>query len=291
MTGKVSKNSDLLMMSLSSFYAQRGMMLKIMPIVNGTSKYSLRLIDWFVTNYAKKHNTIINYKSADNNFVHFNVYLSYRSQLKAYSKQQFDPFRRRERILFYYERDKSVETTIGQLNFFRWVVQNHLLDYIMEHAKEIEKDMVTQQKPRSSSQSPGQSSPPNSGQSSQASQAQAPGSGASSRGGSGKFHRKDKQPTGPRPSHPPPHATSNTTTSNTTSDTTTNTNTNTTTNTNTNTNTSNTAKSTQNRKLQSREQGAPVALPKSSSTSSHSAIPYALQRLNCMTVSRSLRFD
>lgn len=124
-------------------------MQKVMPIINGTSKYSLRLIDWFVTNYSKKHNTIITYRSTDNNIVHLNVYLSYRSQLKAYSKQQFDPFRRRERILFYYERDKSVETTIGQLNFFRWVIQNHIIDYICEHAKEIEKDMVGQQKPRS----------------------------------------------------------------------------------------------------------------------------------------------
>lgn len=149
MTGKVTKNSDLLMMSLSSFYAQRGMMQRVMPIINGTSKYSLRLIDWFVTNFSKKHNTIVTFKSADNNVVHLNVYLSYRSQLKAYSKQQFDPFRRRERILFYYERDKSVETTIGQLNFFRWVIQNHLLDHIIEHVKEIEKDMVGQQKPRS----------------------------------------------------------------------------------------------------------------------------------------------
>lgn len=153
MTGKVSKNSDLLMMSLSSFYAQKGMMLKIMPIINGTSKYSLRLIDWFVTNFAKKYNTIITYKSSDNNVVHLNVYLSYRSQLKAYSKQQFDPFRRRERILFYYERDKSVETTIGQLNFFRWVIQNHLLDYIIEHAKDIEKDMISLQKPRANNSS------------------------------------------------------------------------------------------------------------------------------------------
>lgn len=146
MTGKVPKNSDLLMMSLSSFYAQKGTMQKVLPIINGKSKYSLRLIDWFVTNYAKNNNTIITYKSSDNNVVHFNVYLSYRSQLKAYSKQQFDPFRRRERILFYYEKDKSVETTIGQLNFFRWILQNHLLDFIVENYKAVEKDMIAQNK-------------------------------------------------------------------------------------------------------------------------------------------------
>ena len=30
-----------------------------LPIINGESKISLRLIDWFVTNYSKKHFTII----------------------------------------------------------------------------------------------------------------------------------------------------------------------------------------------------------------------------------------
>jgi hypothetical protein len=140
-----SKNNDLLMMSLSSFYGQKGVMQKIIPIVNGGSACSLRLIDWFVTNYAKKNNIILTHHR-DNNIIHFNVYLSYRSQLKAYSKQQFDPFRRRERILFFYERSKSVETTIGQLNFFRWVLQNELLEYIGEHSKAIEQDMLDQQR-------------------------------------------------------------------------------------------------------------------------------------------------
>lgn len=142
-----SRNSDLLMMSLSSFYAQKGSIQRIMPIVNGLSPCSLRLIDWFVTNYAKKRNTIITHQQSDNNITHFNVYLSYRSQLKAYSKQQFDPFRRRERILFYYDKDKAIETTIGQLNFFRWVLQNGMLEYISQHLAEIEDDMVAQSKP------------------------------------------------------------------------------------------------------------------------------------------------
>ncbi len=145
-SGGVARNGDLLMMSISTFYAQKGVMAKILAIINGSSKQcSLRLVDWFVTNYARVHNTIITNR-INHNIVHFNVYLSYRSQLKAYSKQQFDPFRRRERILFYYERDKSVETTIGQLNFFRWVLQNNLLDYIISHQTEIEQDMITQQK-------------------------------------------------------------------------------------------------------------------------------------------------
>lgn len=139
-------NRDLLMLSLSTFYSQRNSMARIIPIVDGMSDVSLRLVDWFVTNYAKKNNTILARVVSPLNTVHFNVYLSYRSQLKAYSKQQFDPFRRRDRILFYYEKTKSIETTIGQLNFFRWVLQNDILDYISDNIRHIEADMIRSQK-------------------------------------------------------------------------------------------------------------------------------------------------
>lgn len=143
--GKITNPKDLLMISLSRFYNSKTNINKIVPIIEGTSTISLRLIDWFVTNYSKKHNTVIT-KEKQNNIIHFNVYLSYRSQLKAYSKQQFDPFRRRDRISFIYDDNKSIETTIGQLNFFRWVLQNDILDHILFHLDKIENDMIKTQK-------------------------------------------------------------------------------------------------------------------------------------------------
>lgn len=136
-----SITKDLLMLSLSKFYSNKANIQSIEPIITGKSNLSLRLLDWFVTNYSKKNSTII-----DNTTGHFNVYLSYRSQLKAYSKQQFDPFRRRDRINFYYEKSKFIETTIGQLNFFRWVIQNNIIEYIENNMETIEKDMVSVQK-------------------------------------------------------------------------------------------------------------------------------------------------
>lgn len=134
-------NRDLLMVSISRFYTNKGMVQKILPIVNGASRVSLRLIDWFVTNYAKRHNVVLVHV-VDGHPLHFNVYTSYRAQLKAYSKQQFDPFRRRDRIDFYYDREKCVETTIGQLNFFRWMLQNQLVEYVDEHFEDIEAEML-----------------------------------------------------------------------------------------------------------------------------------------------------
>ncbi len=136
---------DLLMMSLVRFYKQNNNahINRIIPIIEGKSDISLRLIDWFVTNYSKKYNTLIPLR--DNGY--FNVYISYRQQLKAFSKQQFDPFRRRDRIKFFYDKENNwVETTIGQLNFFKWVLQNEILDYIVNNIEIIEADMVSSQK-------------------------------------------------------------------------------------------------------------------------------------------------
>ena len=146
---KVVDSKDLLMISLSKFYSVKSNINKILPIIDGTSNISLRLIDWFVTNYSKKNNIVIT-KQVHNNIIHFNVYLSYRSQLKAYSKQLFDPFRRRQRITFNYDSSNSIETTIGQLNFFRWTLQNDIIDYVMKHLKEIDNDMISTQKENSS---------------------------------------------------------------------------------------------------------------------------------------------
>lgn len=145
-----NSSKELLMLSLSKFYKKKDNIQTILPIIAGTpernSKMSLRLIDWFVTNFSKKQSTNIIRRDASNNIYHFNVYLSYRAQLKAYSKQQFDPFRRRDRITFFYDKEQFVETTIGQLNFFRWILENNVLDYISSNLKEIENDMVTTHK-------------------------------------------------------------------------------------------------------------------------------------------------
>lgn len=141
----INNNKDLLMVSLAKFYNNKNNINKIIPIINGTCDMSLRLIDWFVTNFSKKYSTII--RSEQNNVrKHLNVYLSYRSQLKAYSKQQFDPFRRRERITFYYNKDEYIETTIGQLNFFRWILDNNIIEFIILNRQDIENDMMCSQK-------------------------------------------------------------------------------------------------------------------------------------------------
>ena len=138
--GSLTCKQDLLMSSLSSFFNNKLNIDKIMPIINGKSPISLRILDWFVTNYAKKNNIAYNIET-DGIIKKFIVHSNYKSQLKAYSKKLFDPFCRRERISFIDHYDNVITTTAGQLNFFRWVIENNIIEYILENIKLIENDM------------------------------------------------------------------------------------------------------------------------------------------------------
>lgn len=137
------QNRDLIMESLGRFFSDPKHIGPVIDVVKGESSVSLRLIDWFVTNYSKTHDIVQRRNTEDNAYV--NIYLSYRAQLKTYSKQNFDPFRRNERITFYYGEgdDDCIETTTAQLCFFRWSIENGVLDYIAAHRQEIEARMLS----------------------------------------------------------------------------------------------------------------------------------------------------
>ena len=107
-TNNTNTQNELLMQHLMEFYKYNGHLNKMMKIINGDSKISLRIVDWFVTNYSKK---------------------------------RFDPFCRWERITIPYDKDTNMETTIGQLNFFKWAIENNIIEYIENHYQLIENDM------------------------------------------------------------------------------------------------------------------------------------------------------
>ena len=110
----------------------------MLNIINGQSNISLRIVDWFATNYAKKNFTIL-----DNNNKRFKVYVDYKLKLRAYSKKRFDPFCRWDRINIPYVNGTYIQTTIGQLNFFKWALENKVVQYIEDNYSDIEKDMNT----------------------------------------------------------------------------------------------------------------------------------------------------
>ena len=133
----MSENKNkLLMDKINLFFENEGNKKILINILNNNFNISLRIIDWFVTNYCKKYNIFW----VENN-QRFVVYLNYKLQLKAYSKKFFDPFCRRERIFFHYKEEEYLETTVGQLNFFKWIIEHNIINYIKNNYEDIEFDM------------------------------------------------------------------------------------------------------------------------------------------------------
>jgi hypothetical protein len=134
--------NGLLLKNLLKFYEQNDNLNIMLQIINGHSKISLRIIDWFATNYAKKYFTVyaINNEYSKGSR-RFKVYVDYKLKLKAYSKKRFDPFCRWDRITIPYKNGTYIQTTIGQLNFFKWAIENDIVQYIEQHYDTIEDDM------------------------------------------------------------------------------------------------------------------------------------------------------
>jgi hypothetical protein len=96
-------------------------------ILDKSSGISLRNLEWFITNYAKKHN--LTYTTSNGKL--FTVHCAYKSTLDGYSKKLFDPFCRSEKISYTIPgTDDEISTTVAQLNFIKWCIKNKVIDYI-----------------------------------------------------------------------------------------------------------------------------------------------------------------
>lgn len=104
----------------------------LVDFLKNENKISLRVIDYFLTNYCQSKKIVIN---------KLNVYHSYKSQLNNYHKKYFDPCSRGDRIPFFYNKENCVLTTICQLNFFKWFIENKIHQYVLNNYQIIKKNM------------------------------------------------------------------------------------------------------------------------------------------------------
>lgn len=117
--------NTLLIASLRRFYQTRENADILSLIVWGRSPVSLRLIEWYVSLYDR---TIQN---------------DYHNQLRAYTRRLFDPFRRSSRMVLDYE-DRGIETTIGQMNFFKWLIEKGHWENIISNKDTLIQEMAKQ---------------------------------------------------------------------------------------------------------------------------------------------------
>jgi hypothetical protein len=139
--------SQKILTSLMKYYndcEKLNMMQQIILAQPSSNKVSLRLVDWLVTNYSKTHNVVYYV-----NKIPFNMHHSYKNMLRAYSKKLFDPFRRHKRVYLNPNSASMIETTVAQLTFFKWAIENEVLKYAYENRKLIKDDMDNNIKCRS----------------------------------------------------------------------------------------------------------------------------------------------
>jgi hypothetical protein len=158
---KMESSNECLLKSLLKFYKIPFNINTLYQISNQKTKISLRLLDWFPTNYAKNKNVYINNR---------NVYSNYKNQLKGYQKKFFDPFCRNERVFLKFNLDsidntKAIDytyefigddedkikefsqrtdgftTTVAQLNFFKWGIEENIIEYVFNNISDIDDDM------------------------------------------------------------------------------------------------------------------------------------------------------
>lgn len=166
---KLLGKEELLLEKLLKFYSNPNHLGIFVNIVEEESGISLRLLDWFSTNYSQFNNIYIS---------NIDIHSDYKGQLKGFKKQYFDPFCRRERIILSSDdcdirntnnlrgmgeiklkyrklsmqefkdynienesSEKGIMTTIGQLNFFKWCIEKNIISYIVSNLKDIEKSM------------------------------------------------------------------------------------------------------------------------------------------------------
>jgi hypothetical protein len=132
---------ELVLLSLRQLADDPGFAEWVVPIIERCSAISLRTLEYFVITYCKKYR--VSYRVSPQHIVFY--YPDYKAYLTSFPKKLFDPFRRTDdadKIHFAYgTKGQSVQTTVGQLNFFKWALQYKVIEYVHMHLAEIQHDM------------------------------------------------------------------------------------------------------------------------------------------------------
>lgn len=135
---RLTQHQRWLLRSMADFYTDDRVRQLLVPTAEARARFSLRVLDWLVTNYSKKHNVLCVTPEGEL----FNIHHGYKETLLVHKRRNFDPFRRRpSRVEVVTAAGERVPTTIGQMLFMRWAHEKGVLEYSVLHVEEIEADM------------------------------------------------------------------------------------------------------------------------------------------------------
>jgi len=135
----IASPQDLLLSHLAQHYERHPEHLDVLRAIvtkkstNTTTLPSLRTLDYFVTTTAKRFYVPLPVGDHQQD-----LHESYKQQLVRFSKVHFDAFQRRQRTRLH-----DLDTTVGQLNFFKWVMENGILEVLPDHIDSIREELAT----------------------------------------------------------------------------------------------------------------------------------------------------
>lgn len=147
---KVLSNEESMMPSLRDFFSVEYNFDILKEFINSrkprANKLSFGLLDWFNVNYSKQYGVEYTLTKLGRKRTIY-VWQAYNAALDGYGKELFDPFARGKSkggaITLTNDKGESVTTTLRQLNYFRWAIENGVIDYVKEHIEEIYEDFTT----------------------------------------------------------------------------------------------------------------------------------------------------
>ena len=148
MSLQIESNESSMMPSLLEFFNYKFNFAILKEFIDSrktrSTKLSVGLLDWFNVNYAKEYNVEYVLKTVKSIKVIY-VWQLYKAALSGYPKDLFDPFARGKSkggsITINNEENESINTTLCQLNYFRWAIKNGIIDYVKDHVEEIYDDL------------------------------------------------------------------------------------------------------------------------------------------------------
>lgn len=119
----------------------------MVDIINKNHDISLRTINWFGTKHIATMDS--RYIVRDGVRELFDPKIKYDTRLGRYGKRGFDPFRRGLAFEWNYDpsdKTKTVTTTLCQLQFFKWLFEYDLMDYIISNLSLLKETMRNSEK-------------------------------------------------------------------------------------------------------------------------------------------------
>lgn len=140
---------DHLTTSVQRYFSDQNNLKKMIEYINN---YPLRVLEWGVVNYSKESGAAYYIERANGSLREFRINSEYETRLSSLNKALFDIYCRGPRTTINYATGNptsptaTLDTTLAQLSFFMWAIENKVLDYVVLNYETIRKHLESRER-------------------------------------------------------------------------------------------------------------------------------------------------